>query len=708
MTIKAYKTLSSKKSLATSILVASIGLAGCQPPAEITYPPIISATEGESVVVRGTTENPDNTSALSVNGISATSNDGWATWEATVQLDMGVNKLTVSTTDTEGKINSSAASVEIERVDTFLVDAANSALDRDNNRMLLVDDAIDAVIAVDLTTGDQNILSGPGIPDSINPLSRPISIAIDNANNRALVLDNQNSAVIAIDLSSGSRTVLSNASIPNGDNRLITSADIVVDASNNRALVSDIGSTAIVAVDLTTGVRTVFSNNSTPNSTNPFGRIESIALDEGRDRLLVVDHNNREIVAVSLSSGERTSYSSFNGSTTETSVSYPDGIAIDAANDRALVIDRTPRSVIAMDLTTGDHSLLHASGTTGVFTYMRDIIIDADNNRALIPDSVVDAVVAMNLTTNETDFLSNSLLGFDTSFGAFFGGVALDKANNRLLVADDGSNSIIAVDRKTGKRTTFSDNSNLAPNSDKYLAVVSSIIMDEPNQRALILERSASRTSVQSVNLTTGERTILSNNSIPNSDNPFENLEDIALDSANNRALVVVSDQPAIYSVDLTSGARSILSNNSTPNANSPFGNIISGIAVDAENNRAFVTDETNDSVVEVNLTNGERTLFWEFSTPTIYERPAGIQLDSVNNRLLIAVPGIDALMALDIETKAQSFVSNSSLPDASNVLDTPDKFTIDADNKQVYLMDHELGLIVIDMATGTRVVMSR
>ena len=64
--------------------------------------------------------------------------------------------------------------------------------------------------------------------------------------------------------------------------------------------------------------------------------------------------------------------------------------------------------------------------------------------------------------------------------------------------------------------------------------------------------------------------------------------------------------------------------------------------------------------------------------------------------------------MAIDLTTTAQTFVSNSAIPDASNILDVPGKIALDNENNQAYVMDNELGLIAIDLKTGRRVVMSR
>jgi len=79
----------------------------------------------------------------------------------------------------------------------------------------------------------------------------------------------------------------------------------------------------------------------------------------------------------------------------------------------------------------------------------------------------------------------------------------------------------------------------------------------------------------------------------------------IALDSANNRALVVDRDLDALIAIDLDSGARTIVSDNNTgPNLATP-----QAIALDSANNRALVVDSVLDALIVIELGSGERAV---------------------------------------------------------------------------------------------------
>ena len=87
------------------------------------------------------------------------------------------------------------------------------------------------------------------------------------------------------------------------------------------------------------------------------------------------------------------------------------------------------------------------------------------------------------------------------------------------------------------------------------------------------------------------------------------------MDVANNRALVEDPCLDAVVAVDLTTGARTILSNNTTPDNTTPFVNS-QGIALDATNNRALVVDITQAMVIAVDLTTGARSPFFDAVVP--------------------------------------------------------------------------------------------
>jgi len=87
---------------------------------------------------------------------------------------------------------------------------------------------------------------------------------LDSANNRVLVADEILDALIAVDLSTGNRTVLSDDNDTNNSNiavgrgpSFIAPSGLVLDSANNRVFVGDANS--VIVVDMPTGDRAISS-----------------------------------------------------------------------------------------------------------------------------------------------------------------------------------------------------------------------------------------------------------------------------------------------------------------------------------------------------------------------------------------------------------------------------------------------------------------
>ena len=200
---------------AVAFILASCGGGGngsvdsSAPTAIITFPPAVTATEGDRIIVRGTTTDESEITVVRVNGVDATSSDNFATWQALVNLIPGPNTLSVETGDIALNSDMVAASVQINAYGRSFDFPIDVVLDSANNRALVVDTYLKALITVDLTTGVRSILSDATIPNAVNAFSNPKDIALDSANNRLLVVDSALQALIAVDLNSGVRTILS-------------------------------------------------------------------------------------------------------------------------------------------------------------------------------------------------------------------------------------------------------------------------------------------------------------------------------------------------------------------------------------------------------------------------------------------------------------------------------------------------------------------
>jgi DNA-binding beta-propeller fold protein YncE len=177
------------------------------------------------------------------------------------------------------------------------------------------------------------------------------------------------------------------------------------------------------------------------------------------------------------------------------------------------------------------------------------------------------------------------------------------------------------------------------------------------------------------VDLGSGDRTVISSANV--GDGPTFRIPDaVALDSANNRALVADRELEALLAVDLGSGDRTVISDQKTgtgvvdPVLGSAFNTPVS-IALDSANNRALVLDEGRipeeewifEALLAVDLGRGDRTII---SNETTGAGPAfglldSVALDSANNRALVVDRDLAALLVVDLGTSNRTIISNET-----------------------------------------------
>ncbi|MCP4227369.1 MAG: PQQ-binding-like beta-propeller repeat protein, partial [Actinomycetia bacterium] len=220
--------------------------------------------------------------------------------------------------------------------------------------ILLVDIALEAVVEIDLSTGDRTIISDTG-RGSGTDLSVPLGLALDTANDRALVVDNGIDALVEVDLSTGDRTIHSSSDTDNMVGTgppLTTPRSVRLDAANNRALVMESTWQALVAVDLATGGRSFGSSGSV--GSGPLFQ-QPLALTWYDGQLVFVDNDRSALMSVNPDTGTRMDVSRA-GAGTGPLLDYP--LSVDIIGDRAVIVDFDRAALMAVDLNTGERIII--------------------------------------------------------------------------------------------------------------------------------------------------------------------------------------------------------------------------------------------------------------------------------------------------------------------------------------------------------------
>lgn len=434
------------------------------PTAQILFPPSVSMTEGNSILVRGTASDNFSVKTVSVNGVTATTSDNFKNWQAVVPVATAADTdLVVATEDFTGNKSDSAAKVMIRQAnhksafpndDVKIAGVQQLVIDRldGRNRILLAGSgaSTDQIFSVDLKTGER-------------------SVFVDNFSTNALALEPTTKRLYAVslngkvenmvyfDLADATQHLVGFTADPYFDPDLGSPDTSIAHQIFSLAVDSSGVTPKIVGLGSTNGevVTNVVSSNTinvlsdglrgVPNANNLLGQYPSqIAVDNKHNRYLVTAGSSTTgldklgVYAVNRSTGERTLLSNntqgsgelFTGEAADASLSSLGGIAINEATDEAIVsqssrIDTVVNNVTSyefiqrvfkVDLTSGNRTVLSGSVKSGVVNGTTNegvaFVLEGSNSYALMSDSRNRGIVAIDLVTGQRVFFSKSSGGY--------------------------------------------------------------------------------------------------------------------------------------------------------------------------------------------------------------------------------------------------------------------------------------------------------
>lgn len=257
------------------------------------------------MVVRGASRAGAGVTEVTVNGVQATSSDGFLTWRATVPLSVGANSLIVDLRKGSATTRGAAA-VNVQRF------SSDSAISRGSgswgggrlngmefesaiSRMDMTDDVYDGVWGVDLATGNRTRVSGGtfGVGFSLT-----FATGIGIYNRSAIVIDT--SYLVNIDLTNGDRSLFTELLNQDGSNREIAQlVRISPDGMNYFVLARN----AILKISAITKqvIEIPLSGGAGPSVGNP----STMTIAWGRNEALVASYSGDQVIGVNLTTGAR-------------------------------------------------------------------------------------------------------------------------------------------------------------------------------------------------------------------------------------------------------------------------------------------------------------------------------------------------------------------------------------------------------------------
>lgn len=279
-------------------------------------------------------------------------------------------------------------------------------LDAANNRALVVDSTLDALLGADLTTGARTIISDPSTGAG-TIISNAEGVDLDTVSNRALVINRVSPpGLYGVDLVTGDRTLIS------GSGPIFQQIEAVqFDAANNRALITDSGLNAVFGVNLATGARTVLSSPTVGTGPNTQAA-QDIEYNPATNLAYVFAYltftTTPAVYLIDLNTGNRSILSDITHGT-GTDFLFAGGLALNVAGNEVFALDPSLHAVISVDMTTGNRTIVSQNDVLGLginFSSPTDVEYDAANNRVLVVDPNLDALIGVDLATGDRDVIS--------------------------------------------------------------------------------------------------------------------------------------------------------------------------------------------------------------------------------------------------------------------------------------------------------------
>jgi hypothetical protein len=386
------------------------------PTAKILFPPIVSMTEGNTILVRGTASAAYAIKSVKVNGVTATTTDNFANWQALVPLkDKTVpvmatteNLLTVVTENNAGIVAMDAAHVAIRQapITSSFPDGDNAfgsvwdlAIDRldGRNRLLVTGTNTDKTIkSIDLTTGKRTVFAT--LQDGAK------GIVVNAADKRVYVAADKD--IIDFDLADATQfRVHSGSTLNDGSLFLDTTG------TTNKWVKVSYPPSVVETVDEQFTIFTRLSDDIFPDAINPIYESFGAALDKTRKRYLVAERGLQTILSVDPTTGARTIFASNAVGTGDAfsnlDVDSEDGItaiAVDDVNQRAIVAERISGKIFSVDLVTGNRKLISSitsDNSANAATSINGVVISDPNGYAFFSNSRGQfvGIIAVDLVT---------------------------------------------------------------------------------------------------------------------------------------------------------------------------------------------------------------------------------------------------------------------------------------------------------------------
>lgn len=663
----------------------------------LVFPPTpVVTSEQQSMRVYGQTYDVDafddiltstirKASQVQVNGQAVETSDNFISWFIDVDLALGINTFKVEAFNDQGKVvatdtlsvrrhtfpqsmdkfsvnpvqklgfildsqERSLFKMDLESgyVNTLLVDAALSLenpidlqVDSSQDRMLILDIGLQALIAINYHTGASQILA------SFSGLSKNSSFAFHMPTQQAFILDRNAKTVRVLSLLTGGEEFVIRG--------LKDPLAIALTEFDSRLFILEQQTDSLLSLSLTLRDQQ-YNETQMPvcegalAHNNTMCRVQGvrgskILVDDLSKRLYIVNTNERFISVFNTQNQVLdTDFAGVNSLPWKTLKH----INFDRQNQRFILLmaDQTP---MAVELASFNASPIQEDYPAVLgLQEIGGIAWDADKHRLVLSDKEEAAIRALNVRNGKMDTITDAALPGPLS--SAFHSLVLLPSTDSLIIADNEQMTLLKVAMGSGERRVLSSPSLRTTEVREY----TSLVFDPIGQRVIALDQYEKR--LMSIDPNSGEHSniFLDTTSIL----PVPVV--MAMDTYENRILIGDDDLDVIAQLNLKNkNLQRLLSTTSrqTPLVlEKPL-----ALAFDSVNQQVFVMDAVRQSIFQIDTVN----LTWQrldidfsgFTGYVIDVLPQGVVLDEENQQLYIVDRGTGRILCVHIESKQWVFL---------------------------------------------------
>jgi hypothetical protein len=295
---------------------------------------------------------------------------------------------------------------------------------------------------------DEIIFLGPAAPE----LRAPFGIALSSQEKFAYIIDSTLKALIAVNLETGEKNIVSDANVGTGP-LFGSTRGITIHHESKTAFITNtlLGGSYIIKVDLTNGNRAIVSNFEV--GIGPFmTAIYDVIVNPLGTELFSSDINDGAIYKINIESGDR-SYLKPAVLGQNASIIY--SLFANSTFTQAFAVNGRTDSIFKIDLVTGAIVVISNStiGAGPVFGTPWAIVLNNNDTSAYVTDSILTALFKVDLSTGDRTIISDSTTGLGAAFADPVD-LAINSQETTAFIVDASRpfGKLIRVDLATGDR----------------------------------------------------------------------------------------------------------------------------------------------------------------------------------------------------------------------------------------------------------------